>query len=353
MKKQTIVSQKGEIEFRKLLYQKQIEGKTVIDDEYDSVEIEKVLHERMQKTFDRLNSLRNNGITISPYVEIGAERCQRSLVMENKLDAAGASVDISYDMLKSCDHYKTVFNFDKTPIRICCDANNLPFKTDSVPFLFCYETLHHFPDPTPIINEIYRVLLPGAYFFFDEEPYKRILRIKLLKSRKVHSNDSQKLSTVNKLFDFFCSEIACNEVEYGIIENLDIPLSLWKKALRPFEIQQMHLESIKGITSELFKPKNPLKLLFTYLFGGTISGLCRKPGVHVQQDVSLYELLICPTCLLEKSERGLSQENQSLLCGKCGRQYSIIDNIIFLFTDAKLKELYPDIFEKYYNHSVT
>ena len=147
MKQQSVKSKKGEIEFRRKFFQSQVEGKCILNDEFNAKDIEKILSDRMKKTFENIILLKKSGVALSPYVEIGAERCQRSLVMENDLGATGAAVDISYDMLKSCDYYKGVFNKRKTLLRICCDANSLPFMTDSIPFVFCYQTLHHFTPP--------------------------------------------------------------------------------------------------------------------------------------------------------------------------------------------------------------
>jgi hypothetical protein len=47
--------------------------------------------------------------------------------------------------------------------------------------MFCYEFLHHFPSLAPIITEIYCVLSDG-YFFFDEEPFKRVLKLSLVQT---------------------------------------------------------------------------------------------------------------------------------------------------------------------------
>lgn len=58
------------------------------------------------------------------------------------------------------------------PLRLCCDANRLPLRSDAVPFVFCYEFLHHFPELTPVIRKIHRILAGGT-FFFSEEPYHR------------------------------------------------------------------------------------------------------------------------------------------------------------------------------------
>ena len=65
----------------------------------------------MKKTHDQMTLLQKLNITLSPYIEIGAERCQRSLVMENDLGlSGGAAIDISFDMLRSCNHYQDIFN---------------------------------------------------------------------------------------------------------------------------------------------------------------------------------------------------------------------------------------------------
>ncbi len=103
-------------------------------------------------------------MAMTPYIEIGAERCQRSLVMENDLACTGIALDISFDMLRCCEYYAHRFNKPRLPLRICADAYRLPFASGSVPFMFCYDTLHHFPDPVPVIKELFRVLSPGGPF---------------------------------------------------------------------------------------------------------------------------------------------------------------------------------------------
>jgi len=149
--KQLVSSQKGEIEFRKKLFQQQVEGEKIFSDEFDVDSIQNILTTRMKATKKDIGALEEAGVPISPYLEIGAERGQRALVLENDLGASGIAADLSFDMLKSADYYAQVFNKAKIPLRICCDVNNLPFLTDSIPFIFCYDVLHHFPDPVPII----------------------------------------------------------------------------------------------------------------------------------------------------------------------------------------------------------
>jgi SAM-dependent methyltransferase len=121
----------------------------------------------MADTAQAMERLRKRGVALSPYLELGAERGQRALVLENDFGARGAAVDLSLDMLRSTAHYGEVFHKPRMPERICCDAHTLPFRTGSLPFVFCYEFLHHFPTPAPVVKEIHRVLAPGGWFFFD------------------------------------------------------------------------------------------------------------------------------------------------------------------------------------------
>jgi SAM-dependent methyltransferase len=352
MKQQSKEAQKGEIEFRKKLSQQQITGEHFFENEYDTQGIEKILAERMKKTLDQMVQLREIGVTLSPYLEIGAERCQRSLVMENDLQADGAAVDISYDMLKSCDYYKDTFHKNKVPLRVCCDANHLPFLSGSVPFVFCYETLHHFPEPKPIVEEIYRVLSPGGYFLFNEEPYRRVLHVNLYNAGKIYANQPAKpgrLRKIRNILDVFFAKKTCNEVEHGIIENDDITIGTWKNALGLFEEKKVNLHSstlVKNANSELFHPKSRYKFLLAYLLGGEISGVSRKAGELVRVADSVRDVLICPSCLEEGFEVKLNSLGNALTCTRCSKLYPIYDGVVFLFVPEKMEELYPEIAQK-------
>jgi SAM-dependent methyltransferase/uncharacterized protein YbaR (Trm112 family) len=343
-KEQIIDSKRGEIQFRKSLTEQQTEGKRVLEDEFDAAEIQNVLRSRMEKTFDQMSDLKKRGIPISPYLELGAERCQRSLVMENDLGATGAAADISYHSLLSCSHYAQVFNKERSPARICCDAYHMPFLSESVPFVFCYETLHHFPEPTPIINEVFRILSPGGYFFFEEEPYKRVLHIDLYKSKKLYSKEKQNPSRMRQIIDPFFAQLNCNEIEHGIIENFKIPLSVWKNALGRFGEKDVVLRSMR--TTELFEPKNRLNYILAYLFGGVISGTCRKPGHDGLSHSTIFEGLACPSCIEDGRERKITMQNGSFHCSDCQRDFPIVDGIAFLFSDKNFKQLYPEVMER-------
>jgi len=344
MSDQPLTAQKGEIEFRKKLVLQQIDGVQVLSDEFDADSINKILFDRMGTTLKHMMGIKARNIAVSPYVEFGAERCQRSLVMENDVGASGAAVDISYDMLKSCSYYRKVFKKEKLPLRICCDINFLPFLSNSIPFMFCYQTVHHFPDPAMVTREVHRLLSPGGSFFFEEEPYKKVLHFGLYK-RKIYAKETLQLSRFMKAVDFFLAKSVNNETDFGIIENDENPLSIWKKALAVFHHKDVTLTSIKGITADLFKPANRLRYLAAYLCGGGVAGLCRKGGTPVGQEKNIRDLLICPSCFLEKKEIPLMVGEKRLICGSCGKKYPIVDDILFLFPYQQFETLYPDIFK--------
>lgn len=343
--RQPLQAQLGEIAFREKLARQHVQGETHFDDEFSSSEIERILLERVEKTHARMRSLEKRNITLSPYVEIGAERCQRSLVMENDLGLNGAAVDLSFDMLKSCGHYQAVFNRKTAPMRICCDANTLPFMSDSVPFAFCYQVLHHFPNPDPVLKEVYRILVPGGYFFFDEEPFKKRLHLNLY-ARKAYAREYRASGIMRKAVDYFFAKEIKNEEDYGIIEKDDLSLASWKKALRLFDTKEIAITTVRKISTGLFQPRSLLAYLTACLLGGEISGLCRKKGTAGNTIRHIREALMCPCCFQERREERLVAEANRFRCPACNVRYPVVEGILFLFTHDAFKTLYPDTYKK-------
>ncbi|NUM74898.1 class I SAM-dependent methyltransferase [candidate division KSB1 bacterium] len=347
MNSQTLESQRGEIEFRKKLVQQQVEGKTTFQDEYDGSGIEAIMRQRMAKTVAAMTALQQQGVRISPYLEIGAERGQRSLAMENDLNAVGIAADLSFDMLKSCEYYRNVFQKEKLPLRVCCDANFLPFASGSMPFIFCYETLHHFPDPTPIVREIHRVLAPGGIFFFDEEPFERKLHLNLYKSKKIYSSEAQQAGKIRKTLDFFFAQKSCNETEHGIIENDEISLATWRDALSLFERKEIELATLReSIKAQWFPVKSYAKFSLAYLFGGSIRGVCLKSGAAKGEVGPSEQTFICPSCVKSQMEIRLAHHYAEFACPSCRQRFPIVESVILLLPQEKLKQLYPEIYSQ-------
>lgn len=339
---QTIENLRGEIEFRRKLFEQQVGDMEIFASEYDGEEIAKVLRERMSETITRMRQLRAAGYVLSPYLELGAERGQRALAMENELGCEGAALDISFDLLKSCEHYADRFALEKLPFRLCADAYHLPFRSNSLPFVFCYQTLHHFPDPTPIIAEIHRVLAPGGLFFFAEEPFQQVLRWELYQVEG-GAQHWKRIGRLRKLLDRFFSREVFREEEFGVIENHSIPLREWRAMLHDFAEVQGTLSFAGGRTTELVEPRNRLKYLFAYLLGGGVSALCRKAGEPGGHAGSIEEALACPVALragrevpLVPVEAGFEREDGEM-------SYASHEGIAFLLEPGLKRELFPEM----------
>ncbi len=344
MKKQLVKNQQGEIEFRKKLYQQQVKNQSFFSDEFDTKGIESILSERMTKTLDIMTNLKSRNFIQSPYIEIGAERCQRSLIMENDCNFNGAAVDISFDMLKSCEYYSKRFNKSKLPLRICCDVNNLPFLSNSISFAFCFETLHHFPEPFPVMKELSRVVRNGGTFLFEEEPFKQELHFNLYKSSKIYSLEYNRRSKLKKILDRFFAIANNNEIDHGIIENDKVSLNKWKKAISCFNEKDVTLSTAFNFKIDLFRPTSKFKYFLAFLLGGNISGICKKAGKADFSDKMIQDILICPNCCLHDKEILLHNDTSNLTCRICNRNYPIVEGVLFLLAYDKFEILYPEIF---------
>ena len=346
--RQSLENLKGEIEFRAKLATQHVSGQVVLPDYYDREEHNRILLERIETTAQKLNELKESGVNFSPFLELGAERGQRSLVLTNDFGAEGIAIDISFHQLRTMEHFAGLFQKEKLPLRICCDASHLPFRSDSFPFIFCYQFLHHFPSLEPVTKEIHRVLSQG-HFYFDEEPFKRVLKLNLYRQRsKIYSKRAFQKNKYVNLIESFISEAPCDEVEHGIIENNNISLTEWISALSTFDGYDVDLFSIYNVTSKLHDHLR-LSNIPNILLGGRIAGLCcKKFQVERNPQIDVIDLLACPVCKIPTSNGDFDRPpliklSNGYKCYQCDFIYPCRDGIIFLLPRAELQELYPDV----------
>src|SRR3990172_208407 len=176
-KKQTLENQLGEVTFRKKLSEQHKGKKLYFEGQPTKDVILEEFQKRIEVTKEDFDKLLGKGLPLSPFLEIGAEKCQRAMFLVNKLGLNGFAADLSYESLKSARDFLKPLGFTKLPKRICLDAYHLPFRDNSIPLIFYYETLHHFPDPKPVLDEAYRVLRSDGALFFNDEPIKQLLNL--------------------------------------------------------------------------------------------------------------------------------------------------------------------------------
>lgn len=271
MKKQPVETKKAEMRFRKCLTEQHVHGEKIFPYELNDEEIFRVLIQRVKKSRRDFMALRARNVHMSPFLEIGAERCQRTALLINEFHEHGIATDISAASLKSAHFFTCQLSLKECPERIVCDAYNLPFKDGTFAFAFCYQTLHHFPDPSPILREIKRVLHRDGYFFFDEEPVKGMIRPIVYRRYTKPTNMLEKLLLRINILPLL-SDSGKAETNYGIIEA-SFPLREWIASLSIFETVAMNLYIDRWIFLNF--PKLLKRIVFL-LVGSTISALAYK-----------------------------------------------------------------------------
>lgn len=335
-------SKAGEVKFRARLYEQQVLGVNPIEGELSSEQMLATMRDRIQKTRRDFAELAEAKILKGPFLELGAERCQRSLVLANDFGLDGFAADLSFESLLYADFLARQEGFTTVPKRICCDAMRLPLADNSIGFAFCYQTLHHFPDPAPIVQEIYRVLRPGAVFFIDEEPIARVCKLNLWKRRvEPRTTENKYLRYAKDYLLDFVSEPHVNEVDYGICENDDISLAQWESALGQVAKKNIRLRVLPMPRMMSHVNHNSsqwgLRSWICQGLGGMLTATVQPKAADAVAGKMPAEALCCPAC------RGhLNESAGTLSCHSCGSSYPVRHGIPMLLPREELNSLYAE-----------
>ncbi|KKP93297.1 MAG: Methyltransferase type 11 [Parcubacteria group bacterium GW2011_GWA1_36_12] len=337
---QSLSSKQGEINYRSKLSLQYLKKKTYFPNEPNQKQIISALKQRISSAKKDFNYLKKLGVKFTPYIEIGAEFSHRAMLLESKYKANGFAVDLSLESLELANFFTKHLNLKKIPTRICADAYNLPFPDNSMNLIFCYQTLHHFPNPKQIIKEMYRVLKPCGYFFVNEEPVSQTFNLNFWRRPTKLRSWEKFLKKI--LILPFISRIGRTETEHGILEET-FGLKTWQRSLESFENATVWIKPypfgpqskiIKGTKKNWLKPQLATRALIT-IAGGGIKVLSRKGG-HISEsnNINISDLIVCPNCKIKL---------KNTKCLNCNFKYPILKGIPILISPQTLKTLYPKV----------
>jgi len=280
-----------------------------------------MFRERADTAIRDLEVLANRGVRFTPFLEIGAGSVQRSAALIHRWHAQGAATDISMHSLRDMPEMLMLLGYQHGPMRICCDAHSIPFEDNTFQFVFCYQTLHHFPNPVPVVAECHRVLGSGGWFFFNEEPMDSPLKRFLRGGRHLSHpmTPPQKIAHGLHVDRLFWDDSAL-ELSLGMVEaRFDI--GLWRQTLRVFDKVEVETSKKFRLRSDLYRPY--IAATLSGIWGGNVMGLCHKStGIPTSEDFS--RRLRCVDCY----SSSLSREEGIVRCVHCGRRYPLEDGIL-------------------------
>ena len=342
---QSVENQLGEISFRR--------GASFGEPEKAMQDV----RERIAKRRDVFEHFRDVGLLQGPFLDVGAGVSQTALLLRNEFGLDGAATDISLHALDATEEIASRLGYSELPLRICCDVRWLPFQDRSFPVAYCFQTLHHFADPGPILQEVQRVLVPGGYFYFSEEPIRRWLCLNLYRCERLEDlkgfdkwlYDTGLLRYVAEAYIGSKPETTC-----GIMENESISLSDWDRCLSGFSEVDLDASLLFTRDALVFRrfllrlgfPAKKAERLAASLFGAELSALCRvgDSGPPQPKTQDLRQLGRCPDChrdlrWLQGRQEEKNGPSPHFACPQCG-PFPVDNGVHLLFRRAQLETLY-------------
>jgi ubiquinone/menaquinone biosynthesis C-methylase UbiE len=236
---------------------------------------------------DLFRGLALSGRRLSPFVEIGAETGANSLLLADDLRASGLALDVSREALAAMGEYGAALGATTLPMRVWGDAHALPVRNHSVALAVAWGTLHHFPDPRPVLAELRRVLAPGGMLVVGDEPVRRLLSFHFGRTRAWHALGPLARGLVRAhVLPWFVDVDGREAVAAGAAEML-WPRGVYKQLLTAF-FEKVDLHDYPYTTATI-RSAGPLARLLlrslgptlarkaeTVLFGGAIGAYCEK-----------------------------------------------------------------------------
>lgn len=335
---QSVKAKIGEVTLRQHLVKQHLGETSCFAGAPDQKQILQLLKERVANTKQAFKAFPKD-VKLSPFLEIGAEKGQRSCLLTSKFNCQGFALDLSLDSLKSAAFFAKKLKLNKMPVLICADAENLPFTNNSFPFVFAFETLHHFPKPHIVLQEMNRVASKGGHIFFSEEPIKQAVNLGFWR-RDYNLSILEKILKMLLILPFI-SSLGGVETKFGVIENT-FSLSTWQEAISIFKLVDITIEPVFwGPKAKLFTNKkwsiNLLTRLLVAIQGGGITMLAKKEGLFSKSTKDILILMSCPVC----KKSSLKHYKNSLLCTFCKTNYPVVDNIYIMLVPALRKKIYP------------
>lgn len=340
MQTQSTKSKIAEVKYRSQITKQHLGEKEFWKNEPNQKEFDQILNSRLVKYQDIFKYLQKKNSIKSPFLEIGAEYCLASTLLVNKFGAYGIASDISLISLAHARNFAKKFKFKKLPKIICADASNLPFKSGTFPLVFVYESLHHFPDPQPVMSELKRILSPQGILLIGSEPIKQSLQLKLWR-RPTKLRFWEKLLKATLVLPFI-SHIGKTEVEHGILEEA-FELKKWLNAFSIFEnfearISLPFVKISQKITKDAPNPSLIFNLILKFT-GGGITAICRKEATGTQTLSAKIEF-ICPSCKINlHQEIILDISSNNYTCQKCHQKFIKRSGILTLLEKSLEKEI--------------
>jgi hypothetical protein len=218
-------------------------------------------------------------------------------------------------------------------------------------FVYCFQTLHHFANPAPVIREVVRVLRDGGHFYFAEEPVRRWLCLNLYRCDR-----PENLTGLNRwLWDHHLLRYIAEahvgsreETEWGIVENQQISLRQWERLLSVFgtaslDVSRFGSRAASLVSEWLRRARVPglrADRVVANLFGTSLSGLCRAAkagGRGVAEGTPVFQRCRCPDC--HEGLRWDASPTPRFVCPGCG-PFPHVDGVHMLFRRRQYDVLY-------------